>query len=194
MVYSVVIMFTSALAGVVTENIKQIFDTYDTGKISGLNKTDYFQTLYLFVAALSFSGIFLGGFTAREILLNTVKSNSGILLLFSVLLIYFFITYSVFRNFFGMTNGEPTVNECKLNTFMTISTGALCIFVMLPGFMVNLSNLNITSILSTLICIFSLIGAYFDNKAQIPAKKTVINVSIIALIALVIIVIIKIYY
>lgn len=163
-IYCTIITFVYSLLFLCSGIIINNYNTDNVEKISGIKKYDYLLSIYWLIGAISLSGLFLGGFTIKEALINTVKQNNISFILLLILISYYFITYSIFSCYFRMFEGNTEIKYNKAEPSMIISIRALCLFVIFPGFLFNISKLNILSLITTFILIFAILHAYFDYK------------------------------
>ncbi len=169
-IYLVIHSFTKALLFLCTGNISQISNSIETKDISGLRKIDFYLAIYWIIGALSLSGLFFGGFTSKEMLLNVAENNKSIL--FLILLTSFMSTFYIFRTYFNIFEGNKR-EEYKIINERTMSFAlmTMVIFVIFPGFLFKVSQINMLCLLAIGIGITAIFSAYFSskcNKIMIP--------------------------
>lgn len=164
-IYLVIHSFTKALLFLCAGNISQISNSIETKDISGLRKIDFYLAIYWIIGALSLSGLFFGGFTSKEMLLNIAENNKSIL--FLILLTSFMSTFYIFRTYFNIFEGNKReeykiINE-KTMSFALMTMG---IFVIFPGFLFKVSQINMLCLLAFGVGITAIFSAYFSNKCN----------------------------
>ena len=164
-IYLVIHSFTKALLFLCAGNISQISNSIETKDISGLRKIDFYLAIYWIIGALSLSGLFFGGFTSKEMLLNIAENNKSIL--FLILLTSFMSTFYIFRTYFKIFEGNK-INEYKIinEKSMSFALMTMVIFVIFPGFLFKTSQINMLCLLAVGICITAIFAAYFSNKCN----------------------------
>lgn len=168
-VYLVIHSFTKASLFLSTGCISKVTNTIEIDEISGLRKYNSYLALHWIIAGLSLSGLFFGGFTSKEMLINIAEERSAIL--FLVLLTSFMSTYYIFRGYFKIFEGEKQEYNKKIGRSMLLPLTILSILVVFPGFIFKISMLNLLCILSIAIGITALISAYYSvkcNKIALP--------------------------
>ena len=73
------------------------------------------------------------------------------------------ILQTYFKIFSGETTTDKVKNQDKTNT---IVLRTLCLFVILPGLMLNKTYINIISLVALLIFISGAVSAYFEYKSD----------------------------
>jgi len=165
-IYLVIHSFTKALLFLCTGTISKISGTIEMNEVSGLRKTNFYLALFWIIAALSLAGMFFGGFTSKEMLLNLVKTTGNSSILFLILLTSFMSTFYIFKAYFYIFEGENSRQLNLKSKSMYSSMMILCVFVIIPGFIFKLSNLNLLCLITELICITAVISAYFSHKCN----------------------------
>lgn len=167
-IYLVIHSFTKALLFLCAGNIEKKYNSIqDMDVMGGLRKQSFYDALYWLVGALSLSGLFFGGFTSKEILINTVSSNPAVL--FFVLLTSYISTYYIFKAYFRIFEGDKTIlgiDIQKSEKTMSASIIILCVFVIIPGFIFKLSRLNLLCLLAVMICLLAVVHAYISSKTS----------------------------
>ncbi len=171
-IYLIIHSFTKALLFLCTGNISEICKTIEMKNISGLRKTNFYLAVFWIIGALSLSGIFFGGFTSKEMLINTIKQSNNASVLFLILLTSFFSAYYIFRAYFNIFEGKSS-KECDIKDKpMSFSLTVLSLFVIFPGFLFKLSNINILCLISVAIGLTAIISAYLHNKCNKKAMPS----------------------
>lgn len=176
-IYLVIHSFTKALLFLCTGKISKICNTIEINEISGLRKSDFYLAVYWIIGGLSLAGVFFGGFTSKEILLNFVQENKSILLL--ILLTSFMSAYYIFRAYFNIFEGNKKEGYKQINDkTISFSLMILCVFVIFPGFIFKISDINMLCILSVAIGLTAIISAYYSSKCKkIALPPFVLNLS-----------------
>ena len=164
-IYLVIHSFTKALLFLCAGNISQISNSIETKDISGLRKIDFYLAIYWIIGALSLSGLFFGGFTSKEMLLNIAENNKSIL--FLILLTSFMSTFYIFRTYFNIFEGNKREEYKIINEkSMSFALMTMVIFVIFPGFLFKVSQINMLCMLSLGVGITAIFSAYFSNKCN----------------------------
>lgn len=175
-VYLVIHSFTKASLFLCTGSISKVTNSIEMNEISGLKKYNSYLALYWIIAGLSLAGLFFGGFTSKEMLINLAEIQPSIL--FLILLTSYMSAYYIFRSYFKIFTGEPTKYNKKLARSMILPLTILSILIVFPGFIFKISMLNILCILSIIIGISAIISAYYSNKCnKIALPKMLYNLS-----------------
>ncbi len=165
-IYLIIHSFTKALLFLSAGLIEKRFNgVQDITLMGNLRKYDMYATIFWLIGALSLSGLFFGGFTSKEMLINLSEQSK--IVLFIILLTSFFTTFYSFRTYFTVFERD---NDVETNTTteksMTLALTVMCLFVILPGFLFKLSNINLTCFIAVLIGIFAIITAYATSKTN----------------------------
>ena len=177
-IYLVIHSFTKALLFLCTGSISKITETIEMNEISGLRKNDFYLAVFWITGALSLGGIFFGGFTSKEMLINLAKESGGSAVLFLILLTSFMSSYYVFKAYFYIFEGRKTEYKEFKESSMSFAIMVLCVFVIFPGFIFKLSNLNLLCLIAVLIGITAVISAFYSHKCgRIPIPCFVYKLS-----------------
>lgn len=171
-VYLVIHSFTKASLFLCTGNISKITNTIEMNEITGIRKYNSYLALYWVVAGLSLAGLFFGGFTSKEMLINLAEERYAIL--FLVLLTSFMSAYYIFRSYFKIFEGDKKEYNIKLGRSMSLPIAILTILIVFPGFIFKISMLNMLCILSIAIGISAIVSAYYSNKCNRIALPTLL--------------------
>jgi NADH:ubiquinone oxidoreductase subunit 5 (subunit L)/multisubunit Na+/H+ antiporter MnhA subunit len=168
---SVVFVFISVLQTAIVNEIIDITKETDKDKICGIKHINYPLSVYWLISALSVSGICFGGFTQKDLIIKVLKLSENNLLLMSVIIVCFLISYVCFRFYYDIFEGGNNQYKCCNNKYKTTCFMILCLFVVLPGFMFNISNTKIfiTDLIISLISILAVIMAYTLYKAEVKS-------------------------
>ncbi len=163
-VYLVIHSFTKASLFLCCGNISKITNTIEMNEITGIRKYNSYLALYWVVAGLSLAGLFFGGFTSKEMLINLAEERFAIL--FLVLLTSFMSAYYIFRSYFQIFEGEKKEYSVKIGRSMSLPIAILTILIVFPGFIFKISMLNMLCILSIAIGVTAISSAYYSNKCN----------------------------
>lgn len=183
-IYLVIHSFTKALlflcAGVIEKTYNGL---QDMTKMGNLRKIDINIAIYWIIGALSLSGIFFGGFTSKEMLIKLAHTSNNTTILFIILLTSYFTAFYISRAYFlifenNTNEAEPNSFSLKTEKTMTASIMILCIFVIFPGFIFKLNDINYLCLISVLIGILAIINAFYSNKCKnISLPKAIYKLS-----------------
>lgn len=177
-IYLVIHSFTKALLFLCAGSISNTYNSLNMSNMGGLRHIDFYMSGCWLIGALSLSGLFFGGFTSKEILINLLSDSNNNLLLFIILLSVYMTCFYIFRAYFSIFEGEKQNIISKRDISMTSSIMILSIFVIFPGFIFKLTDLNILCLIVFLINILALISAYFSFKTnKLPFSAVLINLS-----------------
>lgn len=171
-VYLVIHSFTKASLFLCTGNLSKITNTIEMNEITGIRKYNSYLALYWVVAGLSLAGLFFGGFTSKEMLINLAEERYAVL--FLVLLTSFMSAYYIFGSYFKIFEGDKKEYNVKLGRSMSLPIAILTILIVFPGFIFKISMLNMLCILSIAIGVSAIISAYYSNKCNRIALPTLL--------------------
>lgn len=175
-IYLVIHSFTKALLFLCSGIIANAYNSLEMNEMGGLKQRDFYLAMYWLIGALSLSGLFFGGFTSKEMLINLAAQNSSIL--FLILLTSFMTTFYIFKAYFEIFEGECKNSEHIKEKSMLSSVIIMSFFVIIPGFIFKLSNLNILCAVVFLVNICALLSAFFSFKCKkIPIYPFILNLS-----------------
>ncbi len=173
-IYLVIHSFTKALLFLNAGQIEMICNTLNMNETPPLRKYNINLAILWLISALSLSGLFFGGFNSKELLLNSLHNSGNNIILFLILLTSFFSAFYIFKAYFfifetDFGNKNITVEkDFKITSAMML----MSVFVILPGFIFKLSNLNLLCAISVIIGIIAVFNAYIcakSNKIFLPA-------------------------
>lgn len=182
-IYLVIHSFTKALLFLTAGTIEIKYNgSNNMLEMGGLRKNDFYQAIYWLIGSISLSGLFLGGFTSKEILLNAIYKANLPAVLFLVLLTSYLTTFYIFRAYFMIFEKNNSSDMKILNPYydksMTVSLTILCIFIVIPGFIFKLENINLICLIMLAIGILAIINAYASFKSKkIFMPKSLYNLS-----------------
>ena len=173
-IYMIIHAFTKSLLFLSAGVIEKKYNKLNINELGNIRKKDFYLAIYWLVGALSLSGLFFGGFTAKELLLKITHNTNSLSVLFIILLTSYLSAFYIFKAYFMIFEDKSNSTEIEINNdenSMTIPIIALCFFIIIPGFIFKLSDINYLCFISIAIGILAIINAYSCykcNKIFIP--------------------------
>ena len=164
-IFCIVFIFSSMLLYLTTVSVKEISLKDDINYISGIKNNNFTLSVYWLIAVLSLTGIFFGGFTAKDILLRSIVSYDNTLVLVCILLIYFCMAYCLFKAYFKIFCGEKIFqNIYTINRSNRTALRILSLFIIIPGFLFNINNVKSISIFSSILLLTAFFIVFLEYK------------------------------
>lgn len=174
-IYMIIHAFTKSILFLSAGIIEKKYNNLNINELGNVRKNDFYLALYWLIGSLSLSGLFFGGFTAKELLIKTTHNTNCLSVLIIILLTSYLSTFYIFKSYFLIFENKSISTNIEVNNnnekSMTMPIIALCFFVIIPGFIFKLNDINYLCLISIAIGGLAIINAYSCykcNKIFIP--------------------------